>query len=60
MQLWNLAALGKPVWDVWQLKEKLWIKWIHTYYIKGKDFCKVKTPTQASWVTQKVFRCAEK
>ncbi|KAK4724358.1 hypothetical protein R3W88_027137 [Solanum pinnatisectum] len=35
MQLWNKAAVAKLCWDLANNEDKLWIKWIHTYYIKG-------------------------
>lgn len=34
MQLWNKAAAVKVCWDLANKVDKLWIKWIHTSYIK--------------------------
>ncbi|VFQ81187.1 unnamed protein product [Cuscuta campestris] len=35
---WNLAAIMKLNWDVAGKKDILWVKWIHTRYIKNGDF----------------------
>lgn len=34
---WNLATLYKILWDIHSRKNILWIKWIHTYYLRGRD-----------------------
>lgn len=31
---WNKATLGKLLWNLGTLKDKMWIQWIHYYYIK--------------------------
>lgn len=38
------------------LKDRLWIKWIHSYYTKKDGVWDVKIPSQASWPMQKVFK----
>ena len=35
MHVWNRAAIGKLFWDLANKEDKLWIKWIHAYYLKG-------------------------
>lgn len=34
---WNLATMYKILWDIHSNKNSLWIKWIHVYYLRGKD-----------------------
>lgn len=34
---WNKAMLLKILWDIHSNKSNLWIKWIHVYYLRGKD-----------------------
>ena len=36
MRVWNRAAIAKLCWDLANKEDKLWIKWVHTYYIKGQ------------------------
>lgn len=38
-----------------QKQDKLWIRWIHTYYIKGQNIDIMNTPKQASWIFKKFF-----
>lgn len=35
LQLWNKATLAKRCWDLEHKKDKMQIKWVHNYYIKG-------------------------
>ncbi|KAL9273359.1 putative ribonuclease H protein [Drosera capensis] len=35
LRQWNIAFLFKQIWAVEKSKERLWVKWIHVYYIKG-------------------------
>lgn len=58
--LWNLAAVGKLLWALCHMKEKLWIKWVHAYYIKGRSVWQTPTPTRASWLIHKVLSCRSK
>ena len=37
MHIWNRAAIAKLCWDLENKEDKLWIKWIHTYYLKGQN-----------------------
>lgn len=38
-----------------QKKDKLWIRWIHTYYVKGRDVMQFQVPNQASWMIRKIL-----
>lgn len=55
MKTWNQAAICKPMWALSNHKEKMWIKWLHTYYIKNQDFWTMETPNQAAWVMKKIL-----
>lgn len=47
--LWNQAALGKFVWKIAQKEDMLWIKWVHSVYIKDSSWWEYEPPQQASW-----------
>ncbi|XP_062080693.1 uncharacterized protein LOC133785478 [Humulus lupulus] len=47
--LWNLVALGKYVSDIAAKKENLWVKWIHSVYLKGEYWWDYEASLQASW-----------
>ncbi|XP_075080541.1 uncharacterized protein LOC142166034 [Nicotiana tabacum] len=52
--IWNKAAITKASWELANKKDKLWIKWIYSYYIKDQSFANMEAPKQASWM-RKIF-----
>lgn len=52
---WNKAAICKLLWAMTQKKDVLWVKWVHSYYVKCGDLVDIPIPTQASWVIRKIF-----
>lgn len=34
--IWNKAAISKLLWNMCTKKDKLWIQWIYSYYVKGR------------------------
>ncbi|XP_074302945.1 uncharacterized protein LOC141637285 [Silene latifolia] len=36
--LWNKVAVGKPLWWIHAHPDKLWVQWIHSTYIRGKEY----------------------
>ncbi|XP_060182748.1 uncharacterized protein LOC132612650 [Lycium barbarum] len=55
---WNKAAIVKQLWNLSKKKDKLWVMWVHTYYIKGRAAWDVITK-QASWLIQKILQAAK-
>lgn len=55
LKLWNCAAICKLLWCLCRAQDKLWIKWIHEYYIKGQDVYEMSIPKQSSWVVRKIL-----
>ncbi|XP_060216801.1 uncharacterized protein LOC132644239 [Lycium barbarum] len=55
LKIWNQAAICKLLRALSLRKEKLWITWIHTYYIKRQEIGSMNTPSQASWMVKKIF-----
>ncbi|XP_019229394.1 PREDICTED: uncharacterized protein LOC109210430 [Nicotiana attenuata] len=55
VELWNKAAICKLLWSICTRKEKLWIQWVHTYYIKGNTIWNTE-PKNTSWAIQKIFK----
>ncbi|XP_019263543.1 PREDICTED: uncharacterized protein LOC109241273 [Nicotiana attenuata] len=52
LKLWNKAVAAKNYWDLANKGDKMWIKWIHEYYIKGQQLSNMPIPKQASWVVR--------
>ncbi|KAG5612403.1 hypothetical protein H5410_023684 [Solanum commersonii] len=44
IMLWNKDALAKNCWDLAHKIDKLWIKWIHEFYLKGQLIDNVRVP----------------
>ncbi|XP_019227288.1 PREDICTED: uncharacterized protein LOC109208613 [Nicotiana attenuata] len=59
LKVWNKAAIAKTCWELHGKKDILWIKWIHEYYIKGKQITDMAIPQQASWMVKKIFKAQE-
>ena len=53
IKIWNRAAIAKLRWDLANKEDKLWVKWIHAYYIKGQR--ERKMSNYASWTVKKVM-----
>ncbi|XP_048503092.1 uncharacterized protein LOC125498839 [Beta vulgaris subsp. vulgaris] len=45
---WNKAAVAKHLWAITQKQDRLWIKWIHAYYIKQNILLTMPIPTRLS------------
>ncbi|XP_074283345.1 uncharacterized protein LOC141607894 [Silene latifolia] len=45
----NIAVLGKYSWWISQLKDSLWVKWVHTIYIKQQDWWQYQPSINSSW-----------
>ncbi|XP_069143460.1 uncharacterized protein [Solanum lycopersicum] len=53
MAIWNRAAIVKLCWDLAQKEDKLWIKWIHAYYLKDQNVWQKRD--QASWMIRRIM-----
>lgn len=51
----NKASLLRHLWALSLKADTLWVKWIHSYIIKGQNLWFMDTPCDASWTVQKVF-----
>ncbi|XP_075093695.1 uncharacterized protein LOC142173015 [Nicotiana tabacum] len=51
----KLAAITKTYWDLAHKKDKASIRWIHAYYIKGKNILDIAIPQHASWMVRKIL-----
>ncbi|XP_070011177.1 uncharacterized protein LOC142162437 [Nicotiana tabacum] len=52
--IWNKATILKHLWNLCKKKDRLWIQWMHTYYIKQDIVWNVKAK-QVAWLTQKIL-----
>ncbi|XP_060190863.1 uncharacterized protein LOC132620187 [Lycium barbarum] len=53
--LQNKVVLIKTCWDLANKQDKLWIRWIHAFYVKGKEFFHALVQKHALWMVRKLF-----
>lgn len=53
-EAWNQATIAKLVWAIAKDKEVLWVKWIHSKYLKGKEWWEYIPQGDVSWYWKKV------
>ena len=56
---WNKAHIAKLVWSVALKKDVLWVKWIHSKYLKAKNWWDYQAPSECSWYWRKVVYIKE-
>lgn len=49
---WNMAIVGKLVWDIALKADNLWMNWIHDRYIKDHEWNSYDAPQNANWVAK--------
>ncbi|XP_010665703.1 uncharacterized protein LOC104882965 [Beta vulgaris subsp. vulgaris] len=57
--MWNKAAIAKHFWVLANKKDRLWIRWIHAYYIKHNDVWQWTIPQRLSWEMKKILTARE-
>ncbi|XP_057251762.1 uncharacterized protein LOC130591842 [Beta vulgaris subsp. vulgaris] len=46
--VWNTATMGKYMWQIAKKEDTLWIKWIHSIYIREANWWDYTAPSNAS------------
>ncbi|GKC85742.1 hypothetical protein Tco_1141459 [Tanacetum coccineum] len=52
----NSALMASHIWKLLTLKESLWVKWIHEYKLKGRNFWDYPMRGNMSWGWRKILR----
>ncbi|XP_019265755.1 PREDICTED: uncharacterized protein LOC109243301 [Nicotiana attenuata] len=52
---WNKAAVAKHPWAVTMKKDSLWIRWVHTFYIRNRIVESSPIPKNVAWVVRKII-----
>lgn len=55
ISVWNKAAILKHMWSLRKKKDKTWVRWIHSFYLKGRNPWQVRKK-QASWIVRKIMQ----
>ncbi|XP_021775982.1 uncharacterized protein LOC110739808 [Chenopodium quinoa] len=55
-KLWNKAALGKYVWKIVNKEDSLWVRWVHSIYLKDQEWWDYKPKSSAGWEWKKLCK----
>ncbi|GKA84983.1 reverse transcriptase zinc-binding domain-containing protein [Tanacetum coccineum] len=56
LECFNSALMAAHVWKLLTLKESLWVKWIHEYKLKGRNFWDYPLRGNMSWGWRKILK----
>ncbi|KAM6547870.1 hypothetical protein CsatB_019546 [Cannabis sativa] len=54
LETWNKAAISKYVWAISNKQESLWLKWVHSVYIKSQSWETYSPSIHSSWYWKKM------
>ncbi|XP_058784807.1 uncharacterized protein LOC131659667 [Vicia villosa] len=57
---WNVATISKLLWNIQAKEDKMWIKWMNAYYIKGQSVYNWQVKPSCSWMLKKLMQCRDK
>lgn len=60
LTIWNQTNLIKCLWNICRKADNLWVQWIHTYYLHGKQALDVNIGNSWSWMIKNIMRQREK
>ncbi|XP_058753184.1 uncharacterized protein LOC131626385 [Vicia villosa] len=55
LNCWNKATIIKLLWNLQAKADKLWVMWMHVYYLKGQPIDTWRMPTNCSWIMKKMM-----
>ncbi|XP_058755784.1 uncharacterized protein LOC131628998 [Vicia villosa] len=53
---WNKATILKLLWNLHMKSDKLWIRWIGAYYLKGGSIMHWEPKTTSSWILRNIAK----
>ncbi|GAA0165422.1 reverse transcriptase [Lithospermum erythrorhizon] len=56
LRSWNKTCMALHMWDIYSLKESLWLKWILTYKHKGRCFWSLTQRSIDSWSWRQLIK----
>jgi hypothetical protein len=59
LEEWNQANLAKLLWNINSKADSLWIRWIHSYYIKQDHLMTMSVNNSCSWVWKAILKQRE-
>nr|GEW15224.1 hypothetical protein [Tanacetum cinerariifolium] len=59
LEVFNLALMTTHIWHIISNKELLWVRWIHTYKLRGHTFWDIYPSNAMSWGWRKLLQLRE-
>eukprot|EP00256_Glycine_max_P036920 XP_006584238.1 uncharacterized protein LOC102664824 [Glycine max] len=56
LAIWNKISILKLLWNVCNKSDNLWIKWLHTYYIRGQSIWSMVLKKSHSWIMSSMMK----
>nr|GEW59701.1 hypothetical protein [Tanacetum cinerariifolium] len=56
LDLFNKALMVSHIWKLISLKDSLWVKWVHSYKLKGHNFWDMPLRGNMSWGWRKILQ----
>ncbi|CAK8564283.1 unnamed protein product [Lathyrus sativus] len=56
LQVWNNVLLLKCLWNLCNKTVNLWVKWIHTHYLKEKSVLNYEIKAYNSWIVRGILK----
>ena len=56
---WNKALMVRHLWDLARKKDSLWVKWCHSYMLRGRSMWGVDVQGDVSWTWRKLMKLRE-
>lgn len=57
--LWNKSTLIKMLWNLHMKSDKLWIRWVNAYYLKGDTILHWHVKDTHSWMIKSIIKVRE-
>ena len=59
LAVWVKAAILKLLWNLENKKDRLWVRWMHSYYIKSHNLLHCPIPRTSSWCARKILQLGD-
>ncbi|CAK8579067.1 unnamed protein product [Lathyrus sativus] len=56
LQIWNNVLLLKCLWNLCNKTDTIWVKWIHTQYLKGNNVMNYVPKPHNSWIMRGILK----
>ncbi|GJZ69163.1 hypothetical protein Tco_0632713 [Tanacetum coccineum] len=59
LEIFNIALMTTHIWNLVTNRESLWVRWVHTYKLKGRTIWDIPVKAEMSWGWRKLLQIQE-